>query len=290
MSTYINILFTLFFLVPGFLALRIRQRTAEYRDLSAFEFTSVSIGYSFIIATIWLVINYILARVFPGEYIFFSQLRAIVVDKDLGILFSPFSGAFLVTYANAFGAFSLTLFAIHWMGLGKKVLQALGLRRFTSRLTPWEDFQILSQMDWVAVELTDGRTFLGKLGIGSHLPFDRELILKRVDKSPVTIYDANHELVELGEEIQYSYVSGSEIRAMHNLKDPEISAVGHPVRQYVLVMLLHILGVLFLSLALSLVVLNVGDYWRHSAAWDGGASVIAVVCVVFSLRSLRRFS
>lgn len=290
MSTYVNILFTIFLLLPGFVALRIQQSTSEYRELSAFEFTTISLGYSFVILAIWILENYSLSTIHRLNYDFFEKLEELLVEKDLEVLFSSFSAVLVLTYLNAFICFALFVFNLHWIGLGRKILRKIGLTRFTAHLTPWEDFQILSRLDWVAIELKDGRTFLGKLGLGSHLPFEKEIVIKRVDKSPVTIYDTNKAKVNVGQEIELSYVKGSEIRAMHTIKDPDIVPTTQKAANYFLVAASLLLAIVALCMLFVLVVLSVGRNLRHSPLLNLLLLPIAAAAVLWNLWCLRKFN
>ena len=277
-------------LLPGFVALRIQQSTSEYRELSAFEFTTTSLGYSFVILAIWILENYSLSAIRPLGYGFFEKLEDLLVGKNLKVLFSSFSAILVLTYLNAFICFALFVFNLHWLGLGRKILRKLGLTRFSAHLTPWEDFQILSRIDWVAVELKDGRTLLGKLGLGSHLPFEKEIVLKRVDKSPVTIYNSSKERVNIGPEIELSYVNGSEISAMHSIKDPGIVPAAQKAGDYFLVAASLLLAIMVLCTLFVLVVLNVGCNLSHSPLLDLVLLPIATAAVLWNLWCLRKFS
>ena len=290
MATYINILFTLFMLLPGFLALRVCNSTKEYRELSTYQYTSISLGFSFIIILLWLLENYIIKSCLIIDYDFFENLKNLIVNGKLEPLFTSFISIFLITYINAFTLFSLLAYNCSWLGLFSKFTKVLGLIRFSPHLTPWEDFQILSKYNWIAVELKDGRTIFGKIGFGSHLPFDREIVLKRVDDSSILIFDKENKKVDFGPDIDLSYINYSEITNIHSMKDSGIEIVPHGIKDYSYVLFSLLLSLIFIQLFFTLLILNVDAYFTHSCLIEILLFSLTILSLTFNFKSLSKFS
>jgi len=288
--TYINIVFTLFLLLPGFISLKIRQSTREYKDLTTFEYTSISIGFSFLIFLLWLLINSIIFSIDNFHTSFINDLKKLIIDQNLDVLFSKFFVIFIITYMCAFLSFSLLMYNLHWIGFWSKILRKFGLTRFSSHLTPWEDFQILSKLDWIIVELKDGRTIVGKLGFGSHLPFDKEIVLKRTDLSPIEIYDKEKKRILYGPDIDLTYINYSDINLIHSTKDKSIEIGFQNIKDYTFVFLSLITSILMILVFFSLISLKIEGNFSHGFTVDLIVLLIAIFSCICNLKSLSKFS
>ncbi len=289
MLTYINIIFTILLLLPGFIALKIRQSTSEYKELSTFEYTTTSLGFSFLIFLLWIVLNYIIKIFFIPKYSFFQGLKNIIIKHKIEILFSNFTIFFILTYFISFIIFSLIIYNLHWLGLWHKILRKLDLVRFSPHLTPWEDFQILSKLDWIFVELKDGKSILGKLGFGSHLPFDKEVVLTRTKKSPIQIYE-NQELIDFGHDIEMTYINYSEISAMHSIKDKKIKEAKNSWKDYFSLFISLFLCCVFTVTQLICIIAKIDSYISYSLIFDILGTILIFSILIWNLKSLSRFN
>lgn len=290
MTTYVNIIFTLFLLLPGFISLKIRQSTREYKELSTFEFTSISLGFSFLIFISWIFLNYVISSFDCIAYSFLNNLKQLFIGQKLEILFTRFFAVFIITYACAFIFFSLLIYNIHWLGLWNKILRKLGLTRFSSHLTPWEDFQILSRIDWLLVELKDGRTVVGKLGFGSHLPFDKEIVLKRTDISSIEIYDDQKQPVDYGHEIDLTYINYSDINTIHSIKDKSIEVSPQKIREYIILFISFLLSSALILSFFSLIAIKIDGQISYNFYLDVIIFMVTISSVIWNLKSLSKFS
>ena len=243
----VNLLISVFFLLPGFLIVKLRSSVSEYKELSAFEYSISSIGYSFILFLSWVGLLVLLDKT-PFTFYFISNVRLLLLDfkGNSSLLFSPFIAKILVSYLATLIAFIAIAYNLSWIGFLNLIKRAFDITRFTDHLTPWEDFMILNRYNWLSVELKDGRVFLGKVGIFSHSPFSRQLILKRVKDSPIEIYDAEKKKVQYGPEIDMTYLNIDEVATINAIADKNIQITPIKNSHYVF---------LFLSLAVFVVLL-----------------------------------
>lgn len=287
MNTPISILLTVFFLLPGFLTLKIRQLTSEYKELSMYEYTISSIGYSLILFVFWLFFNYSIKFFFYAEYDFFLKIETIVKTHDWSLLFSNFSLYLLFSYLCVFTCFSLFVFNIHWLKIWKKISRRLGLARFSDHLTPWEDFCILNKYNWISVELNDGRTIVGKIGLVSHLPFEKELVIQSVENSSIEIYDENKKKLDFGPTIAFTYVKFSEIKAIHASVDDSIEYEKISRRDYIENSLILFSSLLFIISFFVFLIISIGSQFMFCFLLLFG--VLSIVSLYFNLKKLKRF-
>lgn len=290
MTSTVNILFTVFLLLPGFLTLRIRQSTREYRELSAFEFTTISVGYSLLILMLWVFVNWLLFIITSSRYRFVNDLQRLIVNQDYAILFSRFTIDFFLTYVCCFITFSIIVFNVHWIDFWKKLSRKSGFTRFSYHLTPWEDFHSLNRLNWIAVELKDGRTFLGKPGLISHLPFERELVLKRVKDSPIVVYDKDHKKIEFGPAIDQTYIDISEINAIHAIEDKNVEITEPKLKDYFALFVSLLFFIAFLNTTFGFWILRIANIFKLNIFLHFLCLCIAILFFILNLRSLRTFS
>lgn len=283
-------LFTVFFLLPGFIIQKLLHATKEYRDLSVFEYTTFSIGYSIIIFVVWIFYNQLLCSFDYIQYPFIAQLKSFFIDQNSSLLFSEFSVVFFLSYFCCFICIAVVVYTLSWINLWKSITRGLGLVRFSDHLTPWEDFITLNKMNWLSVEMKDGRTVLGKIGLSSHLPFDREIVLKRVDQTPIAIYGSDNKKVNFGPEIEYSYISTSEIKAIHAICDNEILPKAYSFADYFHVALPLIIFVSVSLVTFSLIILNINNCFKHSFIIDLAGLVVVITSFLWNVKSLSRFA
>ena len=220
MTTALGVLITVFVLLPGFLLLRFRQATAEHRDLGTFEISTVSVAYSVIIFSGWFITNLGLQGITQRRYSFLEQLASMAMSSDIRPFLSKATAAMVIVYVGVFLASGLLVYNIAYIGAWFRFLQGIGVTRFSRHLTPWEDFLTLNHMNWIAVEMTSGKTYVGRIGLFSHQPFERnELVLTGTSESPVIVYDTNNKMIDFGPCIHQVYVAANEIRAMHAIPD-----------------------------------------------------------------------
>ena len=239
MTDYIGIISTLFLLLPGFVVIKIHQSAREYKSLSTFEYTTTSLGYSLLIFLLWIIINYSLSFIGAGNYCLLQDLKEVIISQNYEILFSKSFGAIIFSYLCSFGIVSLILYNILWVNLTYVFFRKLNLTRFSQGLTPWEDFQMISKLDWIIVELKNGKSIVGKLCFWSHSPFGKELVIKRTDSSPIQLYDSNNKNISFGPEIELAYVNIDEISTIYSVKDKGIS-VTNRTRSDVLYLILSL--------------------------------------------------
>ncbi|MBA7586548.1 hypothetical protein ES708_28550 [subsurface metagenome] len=290
MTSTVNILFTVFLLLPGFLAMKIGQSTKEYRELSAFEFTTISVGYSLLIVIIWIFTNWLLFVITSSRYGFVNDLYKLITKQNYAVLFSKFTIVFFLTYVCCFITFSVIVFNIHWIDLWKKLSRKSGFTRFSYHLTPWEDFHSLNRLNWIAVELKDGRTLIGKPGLISHLPFERELVLKRVKDSPIVVYDKNQKKVEFGPAIDQTYIDISEINAIHAIEDKNVEITKPNRKDYYVLFLSLLFFIVFFNAAFGFLVLRIEHIFELHFLLHFLCLFISILFLILNLRSLRTFS
>jgi hypothetical protein len=237
LTTALNILVSIFFLLPGFIIIKVRQSTSEYREMSAFEYTTASIGYSIAIFLLWILYQISLEAVKVFHYHFFDELKNVVFGKDYDLLFDGFLVKCFIPYLNVVFLFAIFIYNFHWISLNKRIKSLLGHNRFTDHLTPWEDFFIINRNNWLVVELQDKRSIMGKVGFSSHLPFKKEVVLKRIDSTPIVLYDSNNKIVNFGPDIDQTYINTEDITAIHSVVDETIDEREITVISYLLVIM-----------------------------------------------------
>jgi hypothetical protein len=288
LTTFIDIVFSLFFLVPGFVIVRIHQTTREFRDLSAFEYTTLSIAQSFLVLVLWILWILLIDSIFRFHLI--DNLKELMLLGKHGLFFSPSLAVFFVTSLTAFIVAALFFFNLAWTRLLNKGLRAIGFNRFTEHLTPWEDFQILGQPHWILVEFKDGKSISGKLAFGSHMPFERELVLKRVDQSPVTVYDKDHRIVSYGPDIDMTYINADEIQNIHMIRDKAEEERIHPPTNYVQMAFSLGISTLLIAFFMMLFALRLDGSYPNWPFWIQYFFPVALLAVFWNPRSLARYS
>ncbi len=285
-TTFIDIVSTIFFLVPGFLIVKIHQSTREFRDLSAFEYTTLSVAQSFMVFLLWVLWILFIGGLFPFHLI--EDLKDLVLNGNHALFFTRSLAVFFTTYLTAFLIAALFLYNFAWTRIVNKGLRLIGFKRFTEHLTPWEEFQMLGRPNWILVELKNGRSIAGKLAFASHIPFGKELVLKRVDQSPVMVYDENHELVDYGPEIDMTYVNGDEIRTMHMVRDGEAEKRMRPAGGYTGTLLSLALSTVLIAFCMMAIALRLDSSCPGWLSWIPYASPLALPAVFWNLKSLSR--
>ena len=288
MTNFIDIVFTLFFLVPGFAVVKIHQSTREFRDLSAFEYTTLSIAQSFLVLLLWILWILFLNKAFGLHLV--DDMKRLILKGEHEIFFSSSLAVFLVTYLTAFLVLSLFLFNLAWTRMLNKLLRSLGFNRFTEHLTPWEDFQILGQPHWILVELKDGTSISGKIAFGSHMPFAKELVLKRVDQSSIMVYDKDHKLVNYGPDIEMTYIDANEIRDIHMVKDQNAEEPVRPISRHVITTISLIVSLALVAFFLMLLSLQIDHSYPSWPTWIMWLFPAAVAAVIWNVRSLGVYS
>ena len=288
MTTFIDIVFTLFFLVPGFVIVKVHQTTREFRDLSAFEYTTLSIAQSFLVLVLWILWILLIGSAFKFHLL--DNLRELILQGKHDLFFSNSLAVFFVTYLTAFLVAALFLFNMAWTRILNKGLRAIGFKRFTEHLTPWEDFQILGQPHWILVELKDGRSISGKIAFGSHMPFGKELVLKRVDQSPIMVYDKNQNLVEYGHDIEMTYINADEIQNIHMVRDKDAEERLQPVANHMQMVLSLITSIVLIAFFMMLYALRLDASYPNWPLWIQYLFPLALLAIIWNLRSLTRYS
>ncbi len=256
MVTAINIFFSIIFLLPGFILIKIRHSTSEYRELTIFEYTTTSIGYSLIIFLLWILYQYILESITFFDYEFFIYVERIIISKQYSIIFTGFFTKFILSYLNIVLLFAVFIYNIYWTKVLKKIKHLLGHNRFTDHLTPWEDFLIINQNNWLVIELKDGSSIMGKIGFHSHSPFEKEFVLKRVNETPITIYDKEKVKVNFGPDIDQSFITTEEIKVIHSVIDENIEPQEISISKYLCILVTYLVFLIFTMLFFSLLILN----------------------------------
>jgi hypothetical protein len=288
LNNFIDIVFTLFFLVPGFAVVKIHQSTREFRDLSAFEYTTLSIAQSFLVLLVWILWILFLNKMFGLHLV--DDLRRLILKGEHELFFSRSLAVFLVTYLTAFLVLTLLLFNLAWTRAPNKLLRALGFSRFTEHLTPWEDFQILGQPHWILIELKDGTSISGKIAFGSHMPFTKELVLKRVDQSPIMVYDKDHKLVDYGQDIEMTYVDANEIRDIHMVKDEKVKEPTRPIRKHIATTISLVVSLALVAFFMMLLSLWIDHSYPGWPPWIMWLFPVAIAAVVWNVKSLGVYS
>lgn len=286
MGSAIGVASTIILLLPGFMLLLVRQSTGEYERLSNFESTIVSVGYSVVVFSLFVCFGLLLQWTSMGRYGFVGAAKEVVLTRSLPQLKNHLLITSLLVYLNAFAVSSLWVYNSHWIGFWKKIRKWLGLHRFTDHLTPWEDFLTLNKFNWLAVELKDGRTLVGKIGAYSHLPFQRQLLLKGVD-APIVVYDKEHRKVGFGPPIYQSYIPMEEIRTIHSVRDDKIKVF---LPKYTTCFLSLICSSAYLTLFTVLLGLNLTGAYLHSPMFDILTFLFALLSISLNLSFLSRFS
>ena len=288
MTTTIGVLTTIFVLLPGFLVLRIRQSTREYRDLGNFQITTVSVAYSVAIFAIWFSVNILLEMITQKRYMFLEHLTQMSKVTDFDLFLSEFTAAMVLLYVGIFCAFGLLVYNFGFISIWFRFLHGVGATRFSQHLTPWEDFLTLNRVNWIAVELKDGRTFIGKIGLFSHLPFKRQIVLTRTSESPVIMYGEDNKKIVFGPEIDQTYVNDDEIRSMHSVVDKTITIETPSPIHYVFTFGTLVLVVLASIIWAAVVAVNITASWRHSPVLDITLGLLVLTFLLLNLISLRR--
>ncbi len=286
-----GIAYSVLVLLPGFLLLLVRQSTGEYERLSSFEATVVSVGYSVVVFFLFLSLSALLEWMSAERYGAFAIVKDILSLKKVPPLKARFFLSSLLIYLDGFVISALWIYNSHWIGFWKKIRIKLGLHRFTEHLTPWEDFLTLNKFNWLAVELKDGRTLVGKVGAFSHLPFQRQLLLKSVEdknvNSPIIIYDKDRKKVNFGPPVYQSYIPIEEIGTIHSIRDSKIKTV---LPKYTSSFLSLLCSSVYLIALVILIVINLMGYCVHPALLDLSALLLAIASITLNLSFLARFS
>ncbi len=227
MSSAAGVLSTVFVLLPGFLILRIQQSTKEYREKGVFESTVVSVGYSLLVVLLWISCNVLTKALTHGAYSFSQELITLSKAADIAPFLSYYALSFSIIYVFCFLAIGFLVYDFQYMDIWFRFLHRAGATRFSQHLTPWEDFLAINRYNWIAVELKDGRTLVGKIGLFSQLPFKKQIVLWPGSEPTIAIYgpEPDHKPIDFGPPISQTYISVDEIRAMHAIKDEKISQV-----------------------------------------------------------------
>lgn len=211
-------------LLPGFLVVKARQAAREHARQDNFEATIVSLAFSVVIFGLWTAANAIYERLSPGTYSFTVRFMAWFSGGGPSNLLVPDSFVAILSYFTTAAMVILAAFAWTWIGGPQKAKQGLRLYKFTEHLTPWEDFVQGYRDRWVAARLTDGRTIVGRMGIASHSPFPREIILTSTPDQAVDSYDENHRKENHSLPLDAVYLSADTIRTIEAFADPTTGA------------------------------------------------------------------
>lgn len=239
---------------------------------------------------LWVFVNWLLFIITCSKYRFVNDLQRLIVNQDYAILFSKFTLDFFLTYICCFITFSVIVFNVHWIDLWKKLSRKSGFTRFSYHLTPWEDFHSLNRLNWIAVELKDGRTLLGKPGLISHLPFERELVLKRVKDSPIVVYDKDHRKIEFGPAIDQTYIDISEINAIHAIEDKNVKITKPILKDYFALFVSLLFFLIFFNTTFGFWILRIANIFELNIFLHFLCLSIAILFFILNLRSLRAFS
>lgn len=288
LSSAVGILATVFVLLPGFIVVRVQQSTREFREWGTFEFTITSVAFSVVIFLLWVILSAGLEWLTGGAYRFSGYLKALLIGASPAELVSSQTVASVILYAGSFLAVTLFLYSYQFMGISYRILRALRLNRFSEHLTPWEDFLTLNRLNWIAVEMKDGRTVLGKVGLFSHMPFERQLVLTRTRSSPVAIYDASHKLIKFGPEIANSYVPFENIQAMHAIEDKRIVGKTLSPMDYLFSIETVFFAILWLVFFTCVMAIAVSGTYAQSLSVDILEILQVGSLLALSLTSLRR--
>ncbi len=172
-----DLIVSLLFLLPGFLVVQARRRAKEYVQHEAFEFTIISLAFSFFLLLLWVAICLFQRALIDSKFSVFQSLEEYVSKSGVASLFNSYVYIALICYLLVFLTFTFVAYAFAYSSTLHFVVRIFGLRRRTRHLTPWEDFLHLNRRRWVSISLNDNRTYVGRVGIFSHKPFEDELIL-----------------------------------------------------------------------------------------------------------------
>ena len=290
MTTSLGLLTTVFILLPGFLLLRFRQSTAEYRDLGTFEVTTISVAYSVVIFAAWFTLNLLLQTATQGHYRFIDQLIALTTAPDIKPFLSTSMAAMVLLYMGVFLASGILVYNLAYMRVWFHILNSLGVTRFSRHLTPWEDFLTINQSCWIALEVACGKTYIGRVGLFSHQPFERnELVLTGTTESPVIAYDADHKKIEFGPSIHQLYINSTEIRAMFAIADGRIPT-GEPKKpRYFNTIISLVLALSSIVALAALLAADITQSFPHAPIIDGVAGLFTIGLLFLNLCNLRLF-
>lgn len=289
MSSVFEVTSAIIVLLPGFLILRVRQRTTEYRELSTFEFTIISLAYSVAVLLTFGGLNLIMQSATKQTYNFSeSVVQMVATNASAGLrleyAFSPIGASVIWLYIVCGLVVTFITWNFAWLGIRKKLSRVLGLTRFSDHLTPWEDFFILNRLNWVVVELNDGRSLLGKIGMFSHSPFDRQVMLHSPGPEGIQVYDSDRTLIRVGPNLHHSYIHGDEITAIHSIKDDKAQEFVPTAAHYVKWTMSLVLAGIVLVACGFLPVLNYSSVWNHTVWLDVVSLIAACVLIFWNLR------
>lgn len=281
-----SIAYSVLVLLPGFILLLVRQSTGEYERLSSFEATVVSVGYSVIVFFLFLSLSLAMEWMSAGRYEVSNVTKEVLLLRNVPPLRPRFFFSSFLIYLDGFSITALWIYNSHWIGFWKKIRKRVGLHRFTEHLTPWEDFLTLNKFNWLAVELKDGRTLVGKVGAFSHLPFQRQLLLKGVE-APIVIYNKDRKKEDFGPPVFQTYIPVEEIGVIHSIKDDKIKPF---LPKYTSSFLSLICSSLYVIAFAVLAVINIMGYWAHPVLLDIPVFFLTVLSVLVNLSFLAKFS
>jgi len=255
--------------------------------MGVFESTIVSVGYSLLVVLFWLGSNVLVATLTKGAYAFPSEFIALSRATDLSGILSPYTLAFAVIYFACFAAIGFLVYDFQYMDIWFQFLHRTGATRFSQHLTPWEDFLSINRWNWIAVELKDGRTLVGKVGLFSQLPFKKQLVLDSGSDAPISLYGPDLRKIDFGPDISQTYIPFDEIRAMHAIEDKTIKVVHPTAWNYALTFLTLFLGAgatLYASIASAA---SITFVWPNATALSFSLFGVAIISLVLNFVSLR---
>jgi len=290
MTTSISVVFSLFLLLPGFIVIKIHQSTREYKTLDTFEYTTQSLAYSLLIFLIWVLSNYFLLKIFGNKYTLFTDLKEIIIKSNFDPIFSKAFGVIILSYLSSFLIVSLFLYNILWINLFYIIFRKIGFTRFSQKLTPWEDFQLISKFDWVSVELKNGKTIIGKLCFGSHSPFEKEIVLKAIKDNPIQVYNLNNELVKFGPEIERTYINYNEISNIHSIIDDTIETTNTGIKNHICLILSLLISIVLIFITFNSISLSFLNCISTFKSWIIILFLLMLLSFYWNLKTLSKYS
>lgn len=290
MSSVFEVLATIFVLLPGFGVVWIIHATRANRELGTFEFTLVSLANSLLVAGAFLLLGWITQATTRGEYAFVASLRDFANRESgyLAVLLARDGLSALFLYVFAFVAVTFVTFTFSWSRMVFTALSSLGFVRFTRHLTPWEDFMEANRLNWVAADMKDGRTIVGRIAAFSHYPFDRQVILSSTSKYPLRIYDENHKVVQHAQNVRVGQVlvSDDQVTSFQGIEGQH-KPVPPATHDYLVLLMLSLLVVTTLLLAARFVAVAV--VFSRAQVWAIVVTAVSGILIVGSFRFLTRF-